>query len=96
MAGDGPHLDRAGRDLHVHRRGKGRRKAPGGGDFTLRDLRTVQDWMVEPQLRTVPGVIEVNTIGSFERQFHVLPDPGANGLQPRFSDGMTALAANKP
>jgi len=52
--------------------------------------------MVEPQLRTVPGVIEVNTIGSFERQFHVLPDPGANGLQPRFSDGMTALAANKP
>ena len=27
-------------------------------------------------LRNVPGVIEVNTIGGFERQFHVLPDPG--------------------
>ena len=50
-------------------------KAPGGGAFTPTDLRTIQDWIIKPQLRTVPGVIEVNTIGGFERQFHVLPDP---------------------
>ena len=46
------------------------------------DLRTIQDWIVRPQLRTVPGVSEVNTIGGFEKQFHVLPDPAqADGLQ---------------
>ncbi len=45
--------------------------------FAPTDLRTVQDWIIRPQLRNVPGVIEVNTIGGFERQFHVLPDPGS-------------------
>ncbi|MGY4294583.1 hypothetical protein ACVWXN_002678 [Bradyrhizobium sp. i1.4.4] len=51
-------------------------KTQGGHDYSLTDLRTVQDWTIRPQLRNVPGVIEVNTIGGFERQFHVLPDPG--------------------
>jgi cobalt-zinc-cadmium resistance protein CzcA len=39
------------------------------------DLRTVQDWIVRPQLRLTPGVVEVNTIGGYTKQFHVLPDP---------------------
>ncbi|MEN8206407.1 MAG: CusA/CzcA family heavy metal efflux RND transporter [Pseudomonadota bacterium] len=39
------------------------------------DLRTVQDWIVRPQLRQTPGVVEVNTIGGYTKQFHVLPDP---------------------
>ena len=70
-------------------------KAAGGGDFTLSDLRTFQDWIVKPQLRTVPGVIEVNTIGGFERQFHVLPDPARlMAYRLGFRDVMTALAAN--
>ena len=43
--------------------------------YTPTDLRTIQDWIVRPQLRTVPGVNEVNTVGGFEKQFHVLPDP---------------------
>ena len=38
-------------------------------------LRTVQDWIVRPQLRNTPGVVEVNTSGGFIKQFHVLPDP---------------------
>ena len=38
-------------------------------------LRTVQDWVVRPQLRQTPGVVEVNTIGGYTKQFHVLPDP---------------------
>jgi cobalt-zinc-cadmium resistance protein CzcA len=70
-------------------------KAPGGHDFTLSDLRTVQDWIIRPQLRNVPGVIEVNTIGGFERQFHVLPDPGKlMAYKLSFRDVMTALANN--
>ena len=46
-------------------------------------------------MRNVPGVIEVNTIGGFERQFHVLPDPGRlMAYKLGFRDVMTALASN--
>lgn len=38
-------------------------------------LRTLQDWVIRPQLRQVPGVTEVNTIGGYEKQYHVTPDP---------------------
>jgi heavy metal efflux system protein len=37
------------------------------------DLRTAQDWIVKPQLRTVEGVVEVNSIGGYQKQFHVTP-----------------------
>jgi cobalt-zinc-cadmium resistance protein CzcA len=70
-------------------------KTQGGKDYTLTDLRTVQNWIIRPQLRNVPGVIEVNTIGGFERQFHVLPDPGKlMAYRLGFRDVMTALASN--
>jgi cobalt-zinc-cadmium resistance protein CzcA len=70
-------------------------RAPGGGEFSPSDLRTIQDWIVKPQLRNVPGVVEVNTIGGFERQFHVLPDPGRlMAYRLGFREIMTALAAN--
>lgn len=39
---------------------------------TLVELRMLQDWVVKPELRKVPGVAEVNTWGGFEKQFHVL------------------------
>ncbi|HQS45161.1 MAG: CusA/CzcA family heavy metal efflux RND transporter [Rhizobiales bacterium 24-66-13] len=68
---------------------------PDGTPFTPTELRTIQDWIIKPQLRTVPGVVEVNTIGGFERQFHVLPDPArlmAYGIS--FRDVMAALSAN--
>lgn len=72
----------------------GARKA-GGGEYTPSDLRTIQDWIIKPQLRNVPGVIEVNTIGGFERQFQVLPDPAQlMAYKLNFRDVMTALAAN--
>ena len=41
----------------------------------LMELRAIQDWYVRPRLLTVKGVAEVNTIGGFEKQFHVQPDP---------------------
>lgn len=66
-----------------------------GSSFTPTDLRTAQDWIIKPQLRTVPGVVEVNTIGGFEKQFHVLPDPTRlMAYRLSFRDVMSALAAN--
>ena len=50
------------------------RKADGTA-YTATDLRTLQDWVVRPQLRNVPGVTEVNTIGGYQRQIHITPDP---------------------
>ncbi len=46
-----------------------------GKDKSLAELRTVQDWIIKPQLRTVPGVAEVNTWGGDERQIQVVLDP---------------------
>jgi cobalt-zinc-cadmium resistance protein CzcA len=34
---------------------------------------TMQDWVIKPQLRNVPGVTEVNTIGGYVKEFHVTP-----------------------
>jgi cobalt-zinc-cadmium resistance protein CzcA len=42
---------------------------------SLRELRTTLDWFIKPQLRTVPGVIEVNSFGGEEQQYEVLVDP---------------------
>ncbi len=50
---------------------------------------------MSPQLRTVPGVTEVNTIGGYEKQYHVTPDPNrliAYGLT--FHDLILAIEAN--
>lgn len=38
-------------------------------------LRTIQDWIIKPQLRTVPGVTEVNSFGGQVKQYHVIVDP---------------------
>ena len=70
-------------------------KNPDGSEISPVDLRVAQDWIIKPQLRTVPGIVEVNTIGGFERQFHVLPDPTRlMAYRLSFRDVMTALAAN--
>ena len=50
-------------------------RRPDGQAWTPTDLRTLQDWVVRPQLRGTRGVSEVNTIGGFARQIHVTPDP---------------------
>jgi len=70
------------------------RKADGQA-YTPTDLREIQDWVVRPQLRNLPGVTEVNTIGGFVKQFHVTPHPDrllAYGLTLR--DVLEALARN--
>ena len=46
-----------------------------GTPYTPTDLRVIQDWIIKPQLRNVPGVAEINTIGGYAKQFLVAPDP---------------------
>lgn len=45
-----------------------------GDDESSMDLRTIQDWTVEKQLRTVPGVADVVTYGGLVKQYQVQPD----------------------
>jgi heavy metal efflux system protein len=53
----------------------------GGGtdpsvmEAALTDQRTIQDWVLRPLLKSVPGVIDVNGMGGFVKQYQVLVDP---------------------
>ena len=70
-------------------------RKPDGTEWTLQDLRMFQDWIIRPQLRTTPGVTDVNSIGGFERQYHVTPIPArlsAYGLT--MTDVIDALLRN--
>ena len=46
-----------------------------GEKYDATELRAIQDWIVKPQLRTTPGVTEVNSIGGYEKQYQVFPKP---------------------
>lgn len=46
-----------------------------GEPFTATALREIQDWIIKPQLAQVKGIIEVNSIGGYNKQYHVMPDP---------------------
>ncbi|WP_166926564.1 CusA/CzcA family heavy metal efflux RND transporter [Xanthomonas sp. 60] len=70
-------------------------RKPDGSAYTATDLRTLQDWVIRPQLRTVPGVTEVNTIGGFQRQVHITPDPARlRALGFTLEDVVSAVEAN--
>ena len=70
-------------------------RKPDGTPWTATDLRTLQDWVVRPQLRNTPGVTEVNTIGGFARQIHITPDPAKLvALGFTLHDIVAAVAAN--
>jgi cobalt-zinc-cadmium resistance protein CzcA len=45
------------------------------GSQSLMDLRTLQDWVIRPMLRAVPGLADVDTLGGFAKQYEVLVDP---------------------
>ena len=66
-----------------------------GTPYTPTDLRVIQDWIIKPQLRNVPGVAEINTIGGFAKEYQIAPDPkrlAAYNLT--LSDLVTALERN--
>ncbi|EDY86740.1 cation efflux system protein CzcA [gamma proteobacterium HTCC5015] len=46
-----------------------------GSPLDATALREIQDWIIKPQLAQVPGVIELNTIGGYDKQYHVTPSP---------------------
>ena len=50
-------------------------RADPGSNHTLADLRPILDWQIAFQLRSVPGVIEVNTFGGELKTYEVQPDP---------------------
>lgn len=49
-------------------------KKADGTPYTPTDLREIQDWIIKPQLRTVPGVTEINSIGGFDKEYLVAPN----------------------
>jgi len=70
-------------------------RKPDGSSYSPTDLRTLQDWVIRPQLRNTPGVTEVNTIGGYERQIHITPDPAKLiALNFTLHDIVAAIAAN--
>jgi cobalt-zinc-cadmium resistance protein CzcA len=82
--------------------------APGDGVYVTTDgerlttevaraayLRTVQDWIVRPQIRSVTGVAGVDSIGGFAKQYQVQPDPARLiALNLSFADIVRAIEAN--
>ncbi|WP_186426599.1 CusA/CzcA family heavy metal efflux RND transporter [Cupriavidus metallidurans] len=50
-------------------------RKPDGTPYTPTDLREIQDWVIKPQLRNVPGVTEINSIGGFAKEYLVAPSP---------------------
>ena len=70
-------------------------KKPDGTPYTPMDLREIQDWIIKPQLRNVPGVTEINSIGGFAKEYLVAPLPeklAAYGFA--MADIVTALERN--
>ena len=66
-----------------------------GQAYTPEDLRTLQDWLIKPQLVTVKGVTEVNSIGGYQRQYQVAPDPARLlAFKLTLNDISTALSRN--
>lgn len=65
------------------------------GDFSLAEKRRVLDWTIRPELRTVPGVAEVNALGGEVRTFEVVPHPERMAaLGVSMSELRAALASN--
>jgi len=66
-----------------------------GSAYTPTDLRVIQDWIIKPQLRNVPGVAEINTIGGFAKEYQIAPDPKRlAAYKLTLTDLITALERN--
>ena len=48
-------------------------RKPDGSRYTPMDLREIQDWIIKPQLRNIPGVTEINAIGGYAKEYQVAP-----------------------
>ncbi len=50
-------------------------KQADGRPFDAMALREIQDWIIRPQLVLVKGVTEINSIGGYNKEYHVTPEP---------------------
>jgi len=69
---------------------------PGYEDqYSITDLRTIQDWIVKRQLSGIPGVVEVNTWGGYLKQYEVAINPNKlNAMNISVSEIYEALEKN--
>ena len=64
-------------------------------DYTITELRTIQDWVVKRQLSGIPGVVEVNTWGGFLKQYEVaINTQKLNAMNITASDVLKAMESN--
>ena len=52
-----------------------RARKADGLPYSDTDLREIQDWVIKPQLRNVPGVTEINSIGGYVKEYQIAPNP---------------------
>jgi cobalt-zinc-cadmium resistance protein CzcA len=65
------------------------------GPLSLTEKRTLLDWTIRPQLRSIPGVADVNALGGFVKTFEVVPDIAAlSALGVTIEQLYSALASN--
>jgi heavy metal efflux system protein len=70
-------------------------KKPNGTPYTATDLREIQDWIIKPQLRNVPGVTEINSIGGHAKEYQIAPNPERlASMGVTLQDIVTALERN--
>ncbi|MDO8724084.1 MAG: efflux RND transporter permease subunit [Syntrophales bacterium] len=56
-------------------RGQGSKESRKATEADLMEFRTLQDWIIRPMLRTVPGLADVNSLGGYPKQYQVMVDP---------------------
>ncbi len=66
-----------------------------GDGYSLTELRTIQDWIIAPQLKTIQGVTEINSFGGFVKQYEVVITPGKlRSYDLGFKDILEAIEMN--
>ena len=65
------------------------------GNYSLTELRTIQDWIIKRQLTMLDGVIEVNSFGGFVKQYEIQVSPGKlKSMNITMHDIVSALEQN--
>lgn len=66
-----------------------------GDDYSLTELRTIQDWIIAPQLKIVKGVTEINSFGGYVKQYELVVKPGRlRSYNIGLADISDAIASN--
>jgi len=74
-----------------------------GEGYSNSELRSLQDWLIRPRLRTVEGIADINSLGGDVRSYHVIPDPqklvryglGLNELQTALTENNRNAGGNR-